>query len=93
MRYLSRTLTCSKHLKAHMLAKGYPPNQVGVVKLGIPLKPGPDLSAAGREHVRKTLLQVAPDTVVIAFVARLESQKRPWLLPARCLHCPFPRPD
>lgn len=92
-RYLHRTITCSQHLKDFMIERGYPADRIGVVKLGINTTEFDVIQEEDRQRV-KSMLNVSSDTIIVATTARLEAQKRSWLLPVRlfcvpaCMHIP-----
>lgn len=81
-RYLDRTIVCSHHLKDFMVRRGYPAERLGVVKLGINVTRFAPVTDVERSFIKKSVLNVTEDTIVIAFSARLDTQKRPWMVPA-----------
>jgi glycosyltransferase involved in cell wall biosynthesis len=80
-RYLSRTLTCSEHLRDWLLERSFPPDRVGVAKLGVNLTRFGLVDQAAKNLAKQTVLGLEPSTFVVAWSARLEDQKRPHLIP------------
>ncbi|KAK4051793.1 hypothetical protein OIV83_002497 [Microbotryomycetes sp. JL201] len=81
-RYLARTITCSNYLKQWLLARGHlDESRIGVVKLGIDMSEFRVTREAERLQQKSDLLGLDADTVVVAFVGRLDPQKRPHLVP------------
>lgn len=84
-RYLDRTVVCSDHLKDFMAERGYPANRLGVVKLGTNVTKLEPITDVQRDFVKTHLLNVTINTIVLASSARLDTQKRPWLVPVRLI--------
>jgi glycosyltransferase involved in cell wall biosynthesis len=80
-RYLARTLTCSEHLRKWLIQRGYPPGSVGVAKLGINITRFPYTTEEQRRLIKSEVLGFESTTLVLASSARLDSQKRPLLVP------------
>ncbi|KAM0788450.1 hypothetical protein ACM66B_001584 [Microbotryomycetes sp. NB124-2] len=81
-RYLARTITCSNYLKLWLLERGHvDESRIGVVKLGIDMPEFSVTEEAEKRQQKFDMLGLDPETVVIAFVGRLDPQKRPHLLP------------
>lgn len=79
-RYLWRTLCASEEVRQWAISRGHQAKRLGVVRLGIDFQsydqPSPE------EKMRaKQKLGIPKSTFVIAFVARIDAQKRPLLLP------------
>jgi glycosyltransferase involved in cell wall biosynthesis len=79
-RYLARTLTCSNYLRDWLIAHDFPAEKVGVAKLGIDVNRYDLVSPQQRSQAKRDVLRVDPSTFVIAWSARLDSQKRPLLI-------------
>ncbi|SCV68129.1 BQ2448_250 [Microbotryum intermedium] len=80
-RYLSRTLTCSEYLRDWLIARGYPAERVGVAKLGINTARFVLTNESTKSTIRSEVLDVPPRTFVLSSSARLDTQKRPLLVP------------
>ena len=80
-RYLSRTLTCSNYLRTFLIDKGYPAHRIGVAKLGINISRFADVKDSTRVQIKNSVLGINSSTLVLSSSARLESQKRPLLVP------------
>jgi glycosyltransferase involved in cell wall biosynthesis len=74
--WTTRRIALNQAGRAALLARGIPAGSIDVVPNGVP-DPGPPYSAA-RERARATL-GIAPEAPLLAFVGRLEPQKRPAL--------------
>jgi glycosyltransferase involved in cell wall biosynthesis len=71
-RLSSATFTVSSELRDHLVAEGFPARAVGVIYNGIELGPAPDPSA---RRLRREMLGVSDDTLVIGTIARLDPVK------------------
>ena len=81
-RYLDRTIVCSEHLKTWLIQRGYNPDRIGVVKLGLDLV---RLQKDGKLLSREPAIYkpgIDEKTFHILSVGRLEEQKRSLLIPA-----------
>lgn len=78
-RHIDRTLACSEHLRDLLIDNGHPSEHVGVLKLGIDTNNVPKDPAVISRAIRDTL-HLPHSAIVIACIARLDTQKRPWLL-------------
>jgi len=80
-RYLSRTLTCSSYLRDWLIARDYPADRVGVAKLGINISRFDPTTESEREMIKDTVFELPKTTLILASSARLDTQKRPLLVP------------
>lgn len=80
-RYLARTIASSEYLRDWLVERGYDKRRIGIAKLGLDTTMYQEVHPLVRKVAKRQELDVDEDTLVLAFVGRLDPQKRPTLLP------------
>lgn len=80
-RYLSRTITCSEHLRQWLIERGGHAERIGVVKLGINTTHFPFTDDHKRQRAKGAILGLNSSVLVLASSSHLDNQKRSALLP------------
>lgn len=80
-RHLTRTIVSSDYLKRSLVENGHSASRIGVVKLGLDLADYTPASNAERETVKREVLGIEKEMLVITIIARMESSQRVLLIP------------